>query len=120
MDAPLRAPQISPAWKARLLLVSSQARPPSSQPSFQRAVMYLTDSTVSLELITTFLPLLSVSAPPNDHISGYAHVGASPKVWPRVCPKGLPFFLSAVVALRSSSQVLGKASKPISLNHDFR
>ena len=56
--------EISPAWKARLLLVSSQARPPSSQQSFQNACMNLTESTAPLLLITTFLPVLSVSAPP--------------------------------------------------------
>ena len=42
---------------ARLLLVSSQARPPSSCASFQNPVMNLTDSTVSLVLMTT-LPLV--------------------------------------------------------------
>src|SRR5919109_3374317 len=100
MEAPLSVAEISPAWNARLLLVSSQARPPSSQPSFHSACMNLTDSIVSFELTTTFLPLLSVSAPPKDHMSGYDHVGASAKVWPSVWPYGRPFFFSAVAAFR--------------------
>src|SRR5262245_38517246 len=43
--------------------MSAQARPRSSQASFQKACMNLTDSIVPVELITTFLPLGSVSAP---------------------------------------------------------
>ncbi len=68
-----------------MLFVSSQARPPSSQASFQNAVMNLTASTEPL-LSMAVLPLRSVSTPPKFHMSGYAHAGASPKVWPSVCP----------------------------------
>jgi hypothetical protein len=70
MLAPLSVAQIAPAWKARLLFVSSHASPPSSHPSFQKACMNLTASTVPLLLKTTRLPLPSVSAPPNDQVSG--------------------------------------------------
>jgi hypothetical protein len=51
---------------------------------------------VPFELSTTFFPLGSVSAPPNVHVNGYVHAGASPKVWPSVWPIGLPFFFSAI------------------------
>src|SRR6185503_1027356 len=107
MDAPLRVAEISPAWKARLLLVSSQARPPSSQHSFQNACMNFTDSTAPLLFRTTFLPLLSVSAPPKAQSIVYVNTGASPNVWPSVCPYGLPFFLRAAKSLRASSHVFG-------------
>ena len=60
---------ISPARKARLLFVSSQARPPSSQASFQKAVMNFTASTEPL-LSSAVLPPLSVSVPPKFHSSG--------------------------------------------------
>jgi hypothetical protein len=70
MEAPFSVAESSPAWKARLLLVSSQARPPSSQHSFQNACMNFTASTAPLPLITTFLPDWSVSAPPNAHSMG--------------------------------------------------
>jgi len=53
MEAPLSVDEIVPARKARLLLESSQASPPSSQQSFQNAVQYLTDSMVSLLLSAT-------------------------------------------------------------------
>jgi hypothetical protein len=67
MLAPFRVAESSPAWKARLLLVSSQASPPSSQQSFQNACMNFTDSTAPALLSTTFFPVLSVSAPPKAH-----------------------------------------------------
>ena len=70
MEAPFSVEQSSPEWKARLFEVSSQPRPPSSQASFQNAVIHLTASTVPGELSTTFLPLLSVSTPPKVHRSG--------------------------------------------------
>src|SRR5215475_16004345 len=56
-----------PDRKARLLLVSSQASPPSSQLSFQRPVANLTDSMVSWLFKTTVLPSASTSLPPQDH-----------------------------------------------------
>src|SRR5207244_10161368 len=120
MLAPLSVAEISPAWKARLLLVSSQARPPSSQESFQNDCMNLTESTAPLLLSTTFLPVLSVSAPPKAQSIVYVNVGASPKVWPSVCPYGLPFFFSAGKSLRASSQVLGNSLAPASFSQDFR
>ena len=78
MEAPFSVEQSSPEWNARLFEVSSQPSPPSSHASFQKAVIHLTASRVPGELSTTFLPLESVSAPPNVHRSGYVHVGASP------------------------------------------
>src|SRR4029453_2435353 len=120
MDAPFRVALTSPAWKALLLLVSSQASPPSSQASFQKACMNFTDSRVPFELITTFLPLLSTSAPPKSHSTGEAKFGASPKVWPSVWPIGLPLALSFLPTSRYSSQVFGNSLAPTSLNHERR
>src|SRR5712692_2746767 len=119
MDAPLRVAEISPERKARLLFVSSQANPPSSQASFQKAVIHLTDSTVFL-LSMTLLPALSVSAVPKFQSIGYDHAGASPKVWASVWPIGCPFFFSFIPSSRYSSSVLGGAVAPTSANHDFR
>src|SRR5215475_12257505 len=120
MEAPLRVAEMSPAWKARLLLVSSQATPPSSQASFQKACMNFTASSVPLELMTTFLPLLSTSAPPKSHSSGYAKVGGSPNEWPSAWPTGLPLALSFLPTSRHSSQVLGNSLMPISACQDRR
>src|SRR5499433_514239 len=120
MLAPFSVDEISPAWKARLLLVSSQARPPSSQASFQKACMNFTDSIVPLELIATFLPLASTSAPPKSQRNGYANVGGSPKLWPSAWPIGLPLALSFLPTSRYSSHVFGNSFTPISLNHDRR
>src|SRR5215510_6709445 len=120
MEAPLSVALISPAWKARLLLVSSQASPPSSQHSFQNACMNFTDSMVPLLLMTTFLPVLSVSAPPKAHSIVYVNVGASPNVWPSVWPYGLPFFLSGANTLRASSHVFGNWLAPTSLSQERR
>src|SRR5712691_6896674 len=120
MLPPLRVAETSPEWKARLLVVSSQARPPSSQASFQKAVIHLTASIVFLEFSTTFLPVLSVSAPPKVHVRGYDHPGASLTVWPSVWPKGLPFFLSAAPIFRYSSSVFGGSVAPTSANQDLR
>src|SRR6266705_5547125 len=116
MLAPLSVAEISPAWKARLLCVSSQARPPSSQESFQNDCMNFTESTAPLLLSTTFLPVLSVSAPPKAQSIVYVKVGASPKVWPRVGPYGLSFFFSAGKSLAAASQVLGNSVAPASLS----
>src|SRR5690242_15228721 len=94
--------------KARLLLVSSQASPPSSMVSFQRATANLIDSTVSLLFSTTVLPSVSTSLPPHDHRYGYHQPGASPKVWPAVWPIGRPLALSFLPASRNASQFAGK------------
>src|SRR6185437_13329757 len=88
MDAPLLVALMLPERKARLLLVSSQASPPSSIVSFHSATANLTDSTVSLLLSTTVLPSASTSLPPHDHKYGYHQPGASPKVCPAVWPYG--------------------------------
>src|SRR4029450_2259775 len=120
MLAPFSVAEISPAWNARLLLVSSQASPPSSQASFQKACMNLSDSTVLLELITTFLPLGSVSAPPKLQRRGYANVGGSPKLWPSAWPTGLPLALSFLPTSRQASMVLGNSVTPIRACHDRR
>src|SRR5712675_3640647 len=106
--------------KARLLLVSSQASPPSSMASFQRATANLIDSTVSLLFRTTVLPSASTSLPPNDHRNGYHQPGASPKVWPAVCPIGRPLAFSFLPASRYFSQVSGNVVAPISSNQDLR
>src|SRR3954462_9356436 len=108
-----------PERKARLLLVSSQARPPSSNESFQKACMDFTDSMVSLELRTT-LPFSSTSCPPHDQRCGWLKVGASPKVWPSVWPSGLPLAFSFLPASWYCSQVSGNLLKPTSSNQDLR
>src|SRR5215467_11589759 len=110
-----------PDRKARLLLVSSHASPPSSQASFQRPTANLTDSIVSLVLMTAVLPSGSTSLPPQDHKFGYHQPGASPNVCPAVCPKGRLAFFSFWPAVRYSSQVFGNLpSNPTSASHDLR
>src|SRR5271170_1389870 len=99
-----------PDRKARLLLVSSQASPPSSIVSFHSTTANLTDSRVSLLLSTTVLPSASTSLPPHDHRYGYHQPGASPKVWPAVWPIGWPASLSFLPTARKVSQSLGKPS----------
>ena len=47
MEAPFSVDEIVPARKARLLLESSQASPPSSTPSLQNGTAYLTESIVA-------------------------------------------------------------------------
>src|SRR5207249_3545904 len=79
-----------PERKARLLLESSQASPPSSIVSFHKGTANLTDSTVSLLFSATVLPSASTSLPPHDHRYGYHHPGASPKVCPAVGRSGGP------------------------------
>src|SRR5499427_1791020 len=108
------------ARKARLLLVSSQASPPSSMVSFHKATANLIDSTVSLLSRATVLPSAAISWPPNDHRKGYHQPGASPKVWPAVCPIGRPLALSFLPASRKVSQSPGKLVYPTSSNHDLR
>src|SRR6478609_811431 len=103
-----------PDRKARLLLVSSQASPPSSIVSFHRATANLIDSTVSLLSSTTVLPSASTSFPPNDHRKGYHQPGASPNVWPAVCPIGRPLAFSFLPASRNASQFSGNVGCPTS------
>jgi hypothetical protein len=98
IDAPLLVAEIVPERKARLLLLSSQASPPGSQQSFQNDTANLTDSIVSLLFSATVLPSASTSLPPHDHRKGYQKPGASPKVWPRVCPIGRPLAFSFLPA----------------------
>src|SRR6266700_7650195 len=109
-----------PARKARLLLVSSQASPPSSQASFQSPTANLTDSMVSRLFKTTVLPSASTSLPPQDHKYGYHQPGASPNVCPAVWPMGWPFALSFLPASSNASQFPGKVLYPSSSNHDLR
>src|SRR5215468_6957805 len=120
MDAPFNVALISPAWNARLLFVSSHASALSSQACFQKSVIHVTASTVPFEFRTTFFPEASVSAPPNVHVNGYVHAGASPNVCPSVWPIGLPFFLSAAPTFLYSSSVFGGSLAPTSANHDLR
>src|SRR5919108_5769135 len=120
MEAPFSVDEISPAWNARLLLVSSHASPPSSQESFQNACMNFTASIAPFPLSTTFLPVLSTSAPPKSQSRGYANVGGSPKLWPRAWPTGLPLAFSFLPTSRQASSVLGNSVTPISACHDFR
>src|SRR5437773_9381482 len=110
-----------PDRKARLLLLSSQARPPSSIVSFHNGTANLTDSRVSLLFSATVLPSASTSLPPHDHRYGYHQPGASPKVCPTVCPNGRPAAFSFLPAVRYSSQVCGNLpSWPTSASHDLR
>src|SRR6266536_2536351 len=80
MLAPFSVAEISPAWKARLLFVSSQARPPSSHESFQNDCMNLTESTAPSVLITTFLPVFfntGKTLAAASHVLGYSLAPAS-------------------------------------------
>src|SRR5262252_5891338 len=118
IDAPLLVALMLPARKARLLLVSSQASPPSSQLSLQRPVANLTDSAVSWLFKTTVLPSASTSLPPQDHKYGYHQAGASPNVCPAVWPSGRPLAaFKFLPASRKASQVSGKVLYPTSLAH---
>src|SRR6185503_8044897 len=105
---------IVPDRKARLLFVSSQARPPSSIVSFHSGTANLTDSSVSLLSSTTVLPSASTSLPPHDHRYGYHHPGASPKVCPAVWPIGRPLAFNFLPASRNASHVAGKVLWPTS------
>src|ERR1051326_7575209 len=109
-----------PDKKARLLLVSSQASPPSSQASFQSPTANLTDSTVSGLFSTTVLPSASTSLPPQDHKYGYHQLGASPNVCPAVWPIGRPLAFSFSRASCRETQASGKVWRPLSSNHDLR
>src|SRR5215813_5360957 len=111
IDAPLLVALIVPDRKARLLLVSSQASPPSSIVSFHSGTANLTDSSVSLLSSTTVLPSASTSLPPHDHRYGYQKAGASPKVWPRVLTERLALCLQLLagsdILLPVGGEVLG-------------
>src|SRR5262249_57997391 len=96
-----------PDRNARLLLVSSQASPPSSIVSFHSGTANLTDSSVSLLSSTTVLPSASTSLPPHDHRYGYHHPGASPEVCPAVLPQGRPAVFSFWPAVGYSSHLAG-------------
>src|SRR4030088_1346173 len=111
-----------PDRKARLLLESSHASPPSSLVSFHNGTANLTDSTVSLLPSTTVLPSASTSLPPHDHRYGYQKALASPKACATVWPSGCPLAFSFLPASRHSSQVCGyfSASLPISSHHGAR
>src|SRR6516164_6921596 len=102
-----------PDRKARLLLVSSQATPPSSQLSFQRPVANLTDSMVSWLFKTTVLPSASTSLPPQDHKYGYHQACASPNVCPAVWPSGRPLAFNFLPASARRPRFLGRfCSRP--------
>src|SRR5262249_17339028 len=87
---------------------------------FQKSAIHLAASRVPFELSVTFLPVGSVSAPPNVHVNGYVHAGASPNVCPSVCPTGLPFFLSSTPIFLYSSSVFGGWGAPTPANQDLR
>jgi len=90
--------QISLAWKARLLFVSSRPvrprrrRPSRSSPSLDRSTVFLELST----LLARGIGFHSAEGP-RDRIGPRRRIA---EVWPSVCPTGLPFFLSALPILR--------------------
>src|SRR5262252_1599692 len=99
-----------PDRNARLLLESSQARPPGSQASVQNGTAALTDSTVALLSSATVLPSASTSLPPQDQSHGYQKPGGSPNEWANAWPIGRPFALRILPAARSLSQLSGNLS----------
>src|SRR4030081_85632 len=113
MEAPWSVALIVPDRKARLLLESSQARPPSSWASFQNAVKNFTDSIVYFELRLTVLASASTSRPPHATKWGEATAGASPRLRAGLCPRGRSLALSFLPASRYSSQVSGNLVTPI-------
>src|SRR2546426_10309347 len=120
MEATLMVAEIVPDRKARLLLLSSHASPPSSQASFQKPTANFTDSSMSFELMATVLPSFSTSLPPHDHMKAYQKTGASPKVWPAVWPIGNPFAFSFLPTSRYCCHVFGNSLTPTSSKSDFR
>ena len=62
--------EISLERKARLLLLSSQASPPSSKHSCQSTLLNLTASTAGFRFRMTVRPSFSTSMPPHIHIRG--------------------------------------------------
>src|SRR2546422_4588571 len=111
--------EISCERKARLFVLSSQARPPSSKQSFQTARVSFTASTVFLLLSATVRPSFWTSSPPHIHTIGYAHAFGSLIECPKAWPNGLPLALNARPTFLNSSQVFGY-SKPASLNQSSR
>src|SRR5262245_47186283 len=110
MDAPLRVALMEPDRKARLLLASSQASPPSSHASFQKATANLTDSTVSLLLMATVLPSFSTSLPPHDHMNGYQGGRVAEGVTGRLADRvalGLELLAELAVLLPGLGELLG-------------
>src|SRR5258705_11887721 len=101
--------EMVPERNARLLFESSQARPPSSQASFQNATANFTDSSVSFELRATVLPSFSTSLPPNAHMNEYQNTGASPKACPAVWPIAEPLVLSFLPTSRYCCHVFGNS-----------
>src|SRR3989442_832961 len=69
MLAPFNVQAIVSARNARLLLLSSQARPPSSHAANQNSFTNSAAAKVSL-LLSATLPLSSTSTPPKDHNKG--------------------------------------------------
>src|SRR5688572_89763 len=111
--------EISCERKARLLLPSSQASPPSSKHSFHRVVVNFTASTVFLLSRVAVRPSLATSMPPHIQTMGYAHALGSLMEWPRAWPNGLPLAFIARPTRRKSSHVLGYA-KPASRSQSSR
>src|SRR5688500_3540157 len=111
--------EISCDRKARLLLPSSHASPPSSKHSFHKFVLNFTTSTVCLLSSAAVRPSLATSMPPHIHTIGYAHALGSLMEWPSACPKGLPLAFIARPTRRKSSHVFGY-SKPASRSQSSR
>src|SRR5688572_28729999 len=111
--------EISCDRKARLLLPSSQARPPSSKHSFQRVVLNFTTSSAALLSSAAVRPSLATSMPPHIHSIGYAHALGSLMEWPRAWPNGLPLAFIARPTRRNSSHVFGY-DKPSSRSQSSR
>src|SRR4030095_1593843 len=104
--------EISCERKARLLLLSSQASPPSSKHSFHSTLFHFTASTVALRLSTTVRPSLSTSIPPHLHTRGQHQLFGSLMLWPKAWPNGLPLAFIVLPAARNSSQVCGERGAP--------
>src|SRR6185503_17263903 len=111
--------EISWERKARLLLLSSHASPPSSKHSFHTVVVNFTASTVCLLSRATVRPSFCTSMPPHIHTMGYAHAFGSLIEWPRAWPKGRPFAFMARPTRRKSSHVFGY-SRPASFSQSSR
>jgi hypothetical protein len=62
--------EISLERKARLLLLSSQARPPSSKHSFHKTLFHFTASIAGFRFRMTVRPSFSTSIPPHIQIKG--------------------------------------------------